>query len=147
MSSSSTRIFPDVGSMRRLIMRRIVVLPQPEGPTSTHTSPVGTSKERSSTATSPPGYTFRTDSSRITAAGRYYRPLAPGRARERRTLVGVVGLDPRPPTRDLRVLARTHHPHRVVGRVRFPDRASARDTRGPKALGRGGDRADRQRDL
>src|SRR5438876_1027903 len=34
-SAPSTSIVPDVGSMRRLIMRRIVVFPEPEGPTRT----------------------------------------------------------------------------------------------------------------
>lgn len=34
-------IFPDVGSMRRLIMRIVVVLPQPDGPTNTTVSPAG----------------------------------------------------------------------------------------------------------
>ncbi len=31
----------------RLIIRIVVVLPDPEGPTSTHTSPAGTVKDRS----------------------------------------------------------------------------------------------------
>src|SRR5260370_24655584 len=85
MSSPSTRILPLVGSMRRLIILRIVVLPHPEGPTRTNTSPLGTSKVRSSTATNPPGYCLRTDSSRITEGGRYHRVLALRRARAHRS--------------------------------------------------------------
>src|SRR2546423_1986300 len=69
-SSPSTRIRPDDGSMSRLIMRRIVVLPHPDGPTSTQTSPSGTSSDRSATATRPVGYCFRTDSRRITRRDR-----------------------------------------------------------------------------
>ena len=46
-SSSSTRMRPPVGSMSRLIMRRIVVLPQPDGPTRTAISPSATSRLRS----------------------------------------------------------------------------------------------------
>ena len=36
---------PAVGSISRLIIRSVVVLPQPDGPTSTHTSPSGTSSD------------------------------------------------------------------------------------------------------
>lgn len=35
MSSPSTRMVPLLGSIMRLIMRSVVVLPQPEGPTRT----------------------------------------------------------------------------------------------------------------
>src|SRR4051812_31908042 len=151
MSSSSTRILPPDGSMRRLIIRRIVVLPQPDGPTSTQTSPSGTSRLRSSTATSPAGYCLRTDSSRITGVGRYHRALAPCRARahrsgkrppgERRERVGLVGVDPRPPARDLRVPTRTHGADRAVGPVRLPDLRSPGGLRGPPARGGGRCRA------
>jgi hypothetical protein len=41
---------PSVMSIMRLTIRMAVVLPQPEGPTSTQISPAGTSRERSSTA-------------------------------------------------------------------------------------------------
>ncbi len=41
--------------MVRLIIRRLVVLPQPDGPTNTVICPVGSSSDRSSTATVPPG--------------------------------------------------------------------------------------------
>ena len=50
---------PEVGSIIRLIMRSDVVLPQPEGPTSTVILPVGASRSRSSTATVPSGVLLR----------------------------------------------------------------------------------------
>ncbi len=56
---------PLVGSISRLIMRRVVVLPQPEGPTSTQISPSGTSRVRWSTATAPDSYCLVTPSRRI----------------------------------------------------------------------------------
>src|SRR5260221_4786388 len=109
--------------MSRLIIRRIVVLPHPDGPTRTQTSPSGTSRLSSSTATSPPGYCLRTDSSRITEVGRYHRCLAPCRAGQRRSgeqreFVGVVVVDPRPSARDLRVPTRAHGAYRAFGSLR-----------------------------
>src|SRR5947208_16648069 len=66
MSFPATTIVPDVGSISRLIMRRVVVLPHPDGPTRHATSPSGTSKDRSPTAgTREPGKVFETPSSRI----------------------------------------------------------------------------------
>src|SRR3954451_6935739 len=59
---------PDVGSMRRLSIFNVVVLPQPDGPTSTHTSPSGISSESSRTATWPLGYCLLIASRRITAS-------------------------------------------------------------------------------
>ena len=50
-SLPSTVIVPVEGSMSRLIMRRVVVFPEPELPTSATTSPASTVSERSSTAT------------------------------------------------------------------------------------------------
>ncbi len=41
---------PPVGSIMRLIIRMIVVLPQPEGPTSTQMQPAGTVSDSSCTA-------------------------------------------------------------------------------------------------
>ena len=55
MSRPATTMRPLVRSMRRLIIRSVVVLPQPEGPTSTQISPSPTSSERSSTAMVPFG--------------------------------------------------------------------------------------------
>ena len=49
------RISPEVGSISRLIILSAVVLPQPEGPIRTQTSPAGTVSERASTAGRAPG--------------------------------------------------------------------------------------------
>ncbi len=54
-SRSSMAIRPDVGSVIRLIIRSVVVLPQPEVPTRTVIVPEGISNERSPTATVPSG--------------------------------------------------------------------------------------------
>ena len=51
--------------MVRLIIRRLVVLPQPDGPTNTVICPVGSSIERLSTATFPPGNALVTSSNVI----------------------------------------------------------------------------------
>ena len=53
VSRPSTEIVPDVGVIMRLTMRKVVVLPQPEGPTRTVIWPVGASSVRLSTATEP----------------------------------------------------------------------------------------------
>src|SRR5918996_4501693 len=58
---SPTRISPEVGSISRLIIFMVVVLPQPEGPTSTTVSPSAISRERSRTAGArAPGKLFET---------------------------------------------------------------------------------------
>src|SRR6185369_15778937 len=49
-STPSIRIFPLVGSMSRLTIFRLVVLPQPDGPTRTQILPAGIVIERSFTA-------------------------------------------------------------------------------------------------
>src|SRR5436190_19205218 len=49
-SLPSTRIVPEDGSIRRLIILMVVVFPHPDGPTRTTVSPVATSRERSVTA-------------------------------------------------------------------------------------------------
>src|SRR5215475_4642334 len=64
--SSSTR--PDVGSIKRLIMRRIVDLPHPEGPISATSSPAETSSDSDPTATVPSSYVLPTPSRVIVAA-------------------------------------------------------------------------------
>ena len=46
----SSRMSPVVMSIMRLTIRMAVVLPQPDGPTSTQISPAGTSSESESTA-------------------------------------------------------------------------------------------------
>src|SRR5450631_4399945 len=66
-SRSSIQIRPLVGSIIRLIMRRLVVLPHPEGPTRTVILPDGAVRLRLSTATVPSGYVFVTESKRIIA--------------------------------------------------------------------------------
>ncbi len=53
-STPSIRILPDVGSMSRLTILSEVVLPQPDGPTSTQIRPAGTVSERSLTAPGVP---------------------------------------------------------------------------------------------
>ena len=64
-SRPSSSIVPLVGSIRRLIIRRVVVFPQPEEPSSTVISPLGISKLRLPTATVPSGYRFVTSLSVI----------------------------------------------------------------------------------
>src|SRR5438309_12120308 len=50
MSCPSISTWPLLGSTRRLTILRLVVLPQPLGPTSTQMSPAGTVSDRSTTA-------------------------------------------------------------------------------------------------
>ena len=45
-----SRTVPPVGSMKPATMRRVVVLPQPDGPSSTRNSPSATLSETSRTA-------------------------------------------------------------------------------------------------
>src|SRR5215212_3040304 len=58
------KILPDVGGINRLIIFIVVVLPQPDGPSRTHTAPAGTSMSTLSTAVIVPK-TLLTRSSRI----------------------------------------------------------------------------------
>src|SRR5690348_13030941 len=70
MSLPATVIVPDVGSIRRLIMRRVVVFPHPDGPTRHATSPGASSNDRSPTAgAEAPENVFETCSSRIIGSG------------------------------------------------------------------------------
>ena len=55
VSRPSISIVPLVGSIMRLIIRSDVVLPQPDGPTSTVILPVGAVRLRPPTAVVPPG--------------------------------------------------------------------------------------------
>src|SRR4051812_23929911 len=65
-SSSPIRMRPLVGSISRLIIFIVVVLPHPDGPTSITISPAGISSVTSSTAgTLCPGYCLVTPSSRM----------------------------------------------------------------------------------
>src|SRR3981081_1300332 len=50
MSTPSISTWPLLGSTRRLTIFKLVVLPQPLGPTRTQISPAGTSSDRSTTA-------------------------------------------------------------------------------------------------
>src|SRR5262252_3795001 len=53
-SSPPSRISPEVGSSNPAIMRRVVVLPQPEGPSMTKNSPSSTVKVEPLTAVKSP---------------------------------------------------------------------------------------------
>ena len=55
-STPSSRIRPEVGSISRLTILSDVVLPQPDGPTSTQILPAGTSSDRSLTAPGAPAF-------------------------------------------------------------------------------------------
>jgi hypothetical protein len=50
-SSPSRKIFPEVGDSNPAIMRRVVVLPQPEGPSIEKNDPRSMPKQASCTAT------------------------------------------------------------------------------------------------
>ena len=50
----SNSIVPDVGGMKPAIMRSVVVLPQPDGPSSDTNSPFSISSEKSLTALKAP---------------------------------------------------------------------------------------------
>src|SRR5215218_3366004 len=56
MSCSPMRIRPWVGSSSPATMRRVVVFPQPEGPSRAKNEPSGTVSERSRTATNVPNF-------------------------------------------------------------------------------------------
>jgi hypothetical protein len=59
-SRPSNLISPDVGSIRRRIARPVVVLPQPDSPTTPSVSPRATSKDTSFTAFTAPTCRDRT---------------------------------------------------------------------------------------
>src|SRR6478736_4000259 len=54
MSLPASVIVPDVGVSRPATIRRVVVLPHPDGPSRAKNDPVGTSRSRSSTALKAP---------------------------------------------------------------------------------------------
>ena len=54
-SSPSSSMRPVVGSISRLIIFSVVDFPHPDGPTKVTSSPRGTSRSSSRTATVPPG--------------------------------------------------------------------------------------------
>ena len=47
-------MLPSVGGMKPAIMRKVVVLPQPEGPSSETNSPLASSSEKLATASNAP---------------------------------------------------------------------------------------------
>src|ERR1700760_4789174 len=65
VSTPSSSIVPELGSMRRLIIRIDVVFPQPDGPTRAVIFPLGAAIVSLSTATVPSGYTLDTSSNVI----------------------------------------------------------------------------------
>src|SRR3954465_6731750 len=67
VSRPSRKILPEVGGIRRLIIFIVVVLPQPDGPGRTQTSPAATSMVTASTAVIGPK-SLLTRSRRIMAA-------------------------------------------------------------------------------
>src|SRR6266566_8914924 len=73
---------PRSGSISRLIMRSVVVLPHPDGPMRTQVSPSGISSDRSRTALEPDANCLVTFSRRITARLPYRneRAAIPGHA-------------------------------------------------------------------
>src|SRR5215475_3122033 len=68
ISRSSSQIRPEVGSVSRLIIRSVVVFPDPDGPTSTVISPEAASRLSPLTATVPSAYRLVTESKRIITA-------------------------------------------------------------------------------
>ncbi|CAB5147823.1 unannotated protein [freshwater metagenome] len=54
ISVSPTQMLPDVGSSSPAIIRSVVVLPQPDGPSNAKNEPFGITNERSSTALKSP---------------------------------------------------------------------------------------------
>src|ERR1043165_7073006 len=54
MCSPASRIVPEVGVSRPATIRSVVVLPQPDGPSSAKNDPRGTSRSRSLTAVNAP---------------------------------------------------------------------------------------------
>src|SRR5579884_1511246 len=64
ISSLSSRIVPSLGVSKPAIMRRMVVLPQPLGPSSVRNSPCSTVRWMWSTAVTRPKYLVRSSSSR-----------------------------------------------------------------------------------
>src|SRR5438552_8704453 len=74
------RIDPDVGDSSPATMRKSVVLPQPDGPSSTRNSPSLVAKSTPSTARTAPSKCFTSDrTSRVATppllAGAAYQPL------------------------------------------------------------------------
>src|SRR5215213_4891259 len=93
VSCPSIVIRPEVGSIIRLTIRNEVVLPQPDGPTSTVVAPLGAVRSRPSTATVPSAYALLTPSKRIIEGSQSHRggrsPASPlGSSQTRSLLTG-----------------------------------------------------------
>src|SRR6266478_959597 len=88
-SSPPSRIRPDVGNSRPAIMRSVVVLPQPEGPSRQKNSPLRTVNVESRTAVKSPK-AFCKFSTRISAMvligklGHDHEQRGPGQRRDKR---------------------------------------------------------------
>ncbi len=72
-STSPSRIWPESAASSPAIMRRPVVLPQPDGPSRTRNSPAATSMSRSFTTWLAPNHLFRP----LTLSGCAREPLIP----------------------------------------------------------------------
>src|SRR5689334_11171865 len=68
MSRPASLIVPDVGVSRPATIRRVVVLPHPDGPSRAKNEPLGTSRSSASTALKAPKSFVRPRSSRPSAA-------------------------------------------------------------------------------
>src|SRR5581483_2196637 len=105
-SSPSSQMRPLVGSMSRLIIRKVVLLPLPDGPISAQTSPVTTSSDRWSTAGGPGPYRLVSASRAIIRAPYPRNGTTPDRARRfapgaaREPAVGAVVMGAHAPARD-----------------------------------------------
>src|SRR5215217_3971113 len=110
-SRPSTVMVPLVASIMRLTIRRVVVLPQPDGPTRTVRSPSGTSKETLSTAVVPSGKRLVTDSKLINCRPRSSgsRPES-GRVVWQRSTLGVNGPSTRRRRDHVDVLTQPYRP-------------------------------------
>src|SRR5512136_654144 len=76
MSFPPSRISPAVGATKPAIMRSVVVLPHPDGPSSTTSSPWGMSRSTSATAWESPYVLVRPVScSRATVSSQHPRKL------------------------------------------------------------------------
>src|SRR6476619_7047411 len=107
---------PWVGSIIRLTMRRLVVLPQPEGPTSTVILPVGAVRLSSSTATVPSGNCL------VTASNRIMRGPSRGRRRGLTTYLFGRGRTAPGNRRPARLSKRRGHPCAADDRLVVPIR-------------------------
>ena len=144
-SSPSRKMRPPVGSISRLIIFSVVVLPHPDGPTSTQSSPSGTSSESSRRRAGRSGTACVTASRRIIGSvgelaevirGRYradaHHALASSRCSP---LVLAEDIGPKwlywpwvsdHTRRDPRAAAGAPRAHAARGRLRAADRAAAR---------------------